>query len=153
MIALATGYDFSGLMNTLRRAARCLSRPGFDFDLCQGGLTVRYRIKGKYPGTAVVTDGKPYGNNRFYGSVSKGGMFYPARQGCPDWVLDFLQGLSDDPAGTVRDYGRKTGACCFCRKPLTDPVSVEAGFGQACSANYGIHEEYKAARERVKDRK
>ena len=38
----------------------------------------------------------------------------------------------------VAKYGKLTGCCCFCNRPLTDARSTEVGYGEICSKKFGV---------------
>jgi len=40
------------------------------------------------------------------------------------------------------DYRQSSEECCFCHRPLTDPVSVSSGYGPDCARNYGLPHKY-----------
>ena len=105
---------------------------------------------------AIVSDGG-YGNNIFYGFVRKNGevelrgsgLEYSREGGYASkpWLDCLVRLLESDLHGMIKEYGTKSGRCCFCKKTLTDPKSVSAGFGKTCASNYGMIDEYRAARE------
>lgn len=49
-----------------------------------------------------------------------------------------LKEFAADPTTTVAKYGKLANRCCFCNKSLTDPKSVDAGYGPTCASNYGL---------------
>ncbi len=49
-----------------------------------------------------------------------------------------LKEFAADPTTTVAKYGKLANRCCFCNKGLTDPKSVDAGYGPTCAGNYGL---------------
>lgn len=101
-----------------------------------------------HPGYINVSDGRPYGQSVWYGRISpKGEWTANLRAGslALQTVEQFLLKFSAAPAKTAAEYGRLTGHCCFCSKPLTDPQSTAAGFGPTCAKNYGLEAEWNAA--------
>lgn len=100
--------------------------------------------KAKKPGTINVTDGKPFGQNIWYGRVNADGTWEKSFK-ATDEIGEILKGLSEDPAGFASAHGDKHGACCFCNKTLTHPNSVSAGFGPVCADNWGLKAQWKAA--------
>jgi len=100
--------------------------------------------KAKKPGTINVTDGKPYGQNIWYGRVNADGTWEKSFK-ATDEIGEILKGLSEDPAGFASAHGDKHGSCCFCNKTLTHPNSVTAGFGPVCADNWGLKSQWKAA--------
>jgi hypothetical protein len=53
-------------------------------------------------------------------------------------ITELLKEFATDPQATVEKYGKLANRCCFCNKGLTDPKSVEAGYGPTCASNYGL---------------
>lgn len=104
--------------------------------------------KSKVPGVVNVTDGRPFGQNRWYGRVDQEGNWSkPAAlyNESPD-VEKLLKALADDPVDTVGKYGKLTGSCAFCNLQLKDAQSVAAGYGPQCAINFGLSAQYKAAK-------
>lgn len=46
--------------------------------------------------------------------------------------------MAVDPEGTAAAYGHLTGACCFCRRALSDERSVSVGYGPVCADHFGL---------------
>lgn len=86
---------------------------------------------------------------RYYGKVVDGK--FDASSKAIDGLVEMLREMSVDPVKTAREYGRLTGNCCFCGLKLTDPQSTAAGFGETCAKNFGLHEQYKAAVNVIRD--
>jgi hypothetical protein len=114
------------------------------------GLPVTLAISGDksaHPNTINVTDGGPYGSNKWYGRVAADGAWTAGRS-FPELsaVAELLKELGEAPAETASKYGRLTGYCCFCNTPLTDEKSTAVGYGPVCAKHYGLSAEYKAAK-------
>lgn len=113
--------------------------PKITLDLDQG--KVRLAVAGDmslYPGDIHVTDGRPYGENIYYGRIEKADGTFRARRDCPDWVKDVLAKLNDETLDFVVKYGQRTGNCCFCNSKLTTTESVSAGYGPICASRYNL---------------
>jgi hypothetical protein len=93
--------------------------------------------KAKVPGSINVTDLGKYPDNQWFGRIGLDGSFNGTRI-APVGLNDTLLALSADPVKVATEYGRKTGNCAFCRKPLKDARSIEVGYGSTCAANYGL---------------
>lgn len=102
----------------------------------------------KTPGLVNVTDGRGYPQNKWYGRVApdgtwtKGGKVQPEEAAT---VHGLLTKLAEKPAQTAAEYGRLTGRCCFCDRPLKDEQSTAAGYGPVCAAHYGLTDARKEA--------
>ena len=79
-----------------------------------------------------------YPNRRHAGNV-RAGAFHPRRdEPQPQLVAEAVQALAANPAGTALEFGKLTGFCMFCGLFLTDPRSVEKGYGPICAQNWGL---------------
>jgi hypothetical protein len=103
--------------------------------------------KSKVPGEINVTDGGPFGNNKWYGRVSKDGTWTPGKDFPElDPVGKLLGRLAKDPSAVASEYGKLTGFCCFCSRALSDEKSTAVGYGATCAANFGLLANWKAAK-------
>lgn len=93
--------------------------------------------RSKEPGTINVTSEGRWGERVWYGRITTGGAFHPARL-CPESVATVLRDLASDPAGMVAAEGRKTGSCCFCRRVLSTDESLAVGYGPICADKFGL---------------
>lgn len=89
------------------------------------------------PGTLNLTDGKPFGQNQWFGRVNLDGSILQSKSWQP-WVGEILEGFAKDPAGFAGAYGKKTGRCCFCSRELTTPESLHVGYGNVCAEKFGL---------------
>lgn len=135
--------NMEGLIGLFRNAKESgLRFPKFHLSL--DGEPVVLTLAGersKAPGTVNVTDGGPYGDNTWYGRVDRDGKWSPSRQtteGKMTALTDLLVRLSQEPAKTASEYGRLTGNCMFCVKPLKDARSTQVGYGQTCAKRVGL---------------
>lgn len=93
--------------------------------------------RARVPGSINVTDDAPYGENVWYGRITQDGVFHASRDADPE-VVDLVQEFCEDPVKAAREYGQKSGNCCFCAKTLTDVRSVEVGYGPVCADHWGL---------------
>jgi hypothetical protein len=138
--------DFSGVIELFTKAKGNLKYPKISL-VTESGGTVMLSLAGAKaakPGTITVTDGKPFGENVWYGRVDAVGNWEKSYS-ATDEVGKLLKELSLDPAGFATNYGHKHGSCCFCNKTLTHENSVTAGFGPVCADNWGLTLEWKDA--------
>lgn len=92
--------------------------------------------KSKYAGQVMLTDGGPFGANKWFGRID-GAQFHASRAATPA-VTGLLTSLSSDPTSVISGYGRLTGACALCGRDLTDQASVDRGVGPVCAKNFGL---------------
>lgn len=133
----------NGLIALFATAAKNLKYPKIRLKTA-GGLPLALSVAGpksKAPGTVNLTDGGPYGQNVWYGRVTVAGVYEPGKAQPPEAVEDVaatLRALSRNPAKAAADYGKLTGNCCFCCKPLSDAKSTEVGYGPVCAQKWNL---------------
>jgi hypothetical protein len=130
--------DFNGIADVFDHAKDHLQHP--KIRLAAGDQKVVLSVAGlrsRTPGAIQVTDGGPYGSNRYFGRIETTGIFVRGRD-CSDAIVDLLKEFAADPAKVAAAYGHTTGACCFCGIELTDDRSLMMGYGPICAGNYGL---------------
>jgi hypothetical protein len=53
-------------------------------------------------------------------------------------IRETLAELAANPHEVMQRQGQATTWCCYCGEGLTDPPSVQAGYGPVCARNYGL---------------
>lgn len=91
----------------------------------------------KYAGQILVTDGGPFGANKYFGRIDVNGDFHATRQANAD-VVALVQEFAAEPEATAGKYGRLTGACSFCNHSLKDARSTQLGYGPVCAQRFGL---------------
>ena len=84
----------------------------------------------------VVTDGRSFGDNEFYGYI-KNGEWRPTGRASAE-VVSAVRVFDEDPAKAAKLSGQATGECCFCGRFLETNESVNAGYGPICADRYGL---------------
>lgn len=105
----------------------------------EDGLRVvlsRAGAQSKEPGTINITDGGPFGANKFYGRIMPDGRFFDRNP--PQSVLALLTAFNADPKAEIKVQGLRTGECCVCGRELSDPASIAAGIGPVCASRFGF---------------
>lgn len=131
--------DFSGVYALMGTAAQHLKHPKIRLQT-PAGKPVALSVAGpkaRAPGTINVTDGGPYGENRYFGRIDKSGA-WEIRSDTPSDVIAIVARLAKSPVEVASEYGRLTGNCCFCRKTLTDERSTAVGYGPVCAGHYEL---------------
>lgn len=103
--------------------------------LAKAGKTARF------PGSLNVLAINPHTKERvWYGRIHLDGRFEFSSKALPDKapILDALRAFVADPAEAAREYGKKTGLCCFCGLLLNDERSLLMGYGPICAGNYQL---------------
>jgi hypothetical protein len=102
-------------------------------------VLTRSGAKSRVPGSVNLTDGKPYGENVWYGKISPMGAFMPSSAAkslpAPDkrsmWAL-MSRMRAGEAESVFAEFGKKFGVCCMCGRELTNPESVALGIGPVC---------------------
>ncbi len=137
--------QMKGLIALFETAKQHLKYPAISLQL-PDGQPVTLKISGsksKTPGYVQVSDGGPFGANKWFGRVSPEGAWEKSKlvendAGLSTSIHALLVGMSRNPAQTAADYGKLTGRCCFCNKKLEDEKSTSVGYGPVCAKNYGL---------------
>jgi len=89
-------------------------------------------------GSLVLSDGGPFGDNRFYGKVQPGRDLWKPTRAASEDVVEAVKTFNADPAAVAKLSGQLTGECCFCGRLLETRESVSAGYGPVCAENFGL---------------
>jgi len=92
--------------------------------------------RSRTPGHINITDGKPYGENIYYGRITPDGKVL--FRNAPDDVTNTLIQFNDDPQAAIKVQGLRTGECCACGRELTNKKSIESGIGPVCAGKWGF---------------
>ena len=91
----------------------------------------------KYAGQIMISDGGAFGAALFFGRIQEDGGFVATSKATPS-VVSLIKEFAADPEDTAGKYGRLTGGCCFCSKPLDDQRSLAVGYGPVCAKHFGL---------------
>jgi hypothetical protein len=134
--------DFSGVIQLFKTAQQHLKWPKIRLQLPDGRpLVLALAGHGsKVPGTVIITDGKSFGTNIWYGRVMSDGVWEKSHSvdaETQDLLSTLLIKLAKAPARVAATYGKLTGNCCFCTSTLSDKRSTEVGYGPVCAKRWG----------------
>lgn len=137
--------EFKAINALFDNAAKKLKYPALTFTIIPGHR-LQLKLAGpnsSQPGTINVTDGMPYGGNKWYGRISKEGKWSPSAMVQASTELKrnltmLLGKLGSNPAHLAKEHALLSGRCCFCNLELTDPKSVEVGYGPICAKNWNL---------------
>lgn len=94
-------------------------------------VRVRHATRGSWTGWTFVDDGAEYGSRRNYGRQDPApGATYTGK------IQSQLRAIAADPKEAMARYGRETGQCGVCSRPLEDPESVARGIGPVCAKKF-----------------
>lgn len=93
----------------------------------------------KYAGKILVTDGAPFGQNKWYGTIDAAGVWTKGFK-ATDEVAAALCALAADPEGFAKACAKLTGRCIFCNRALygEKEISQKLGYGPECAKNFGL---------------
>lgn len=134
--------DLHGLVDLFTEALGKLKFPKIKLEV--KGYPLRLSLAGpksKYHGSVIITDGGPYGDNKWYGAVSPSGTWTPSKSVTPELrsiIARTLTAFSNDPKHAAMTYGHMSSNCCFCNKQLDTKESVAAGYGPVCADKWGL---------------
>lgn len=140
------------IVQLMDKASTVLQHPKLRYTVAPPlkGITqlVFYRTgeKSHSPGNIGVANGEAYPNNRMLATIyrDKPAAFYPFVFDKPE-LQQLIKKIAEKPEEHFKNNGQLHGNCCFCGITLTDPRSVEVGYGPICADNWGlpwgIHEE------------
>jgi hypothetical protein len=87
------------------------------------------RLGTRWEGWTFVSDGAEYGQRKRYGSQAPGSTYKGD-------IEAELRQIVADPREAQAAYGRLTGTCGACGRPLEDETSVAAGIGPVCAEKW-----------------
>lgn len=127
------------IKNLFAKASKSLKRMKIKLQTTDNQRVV-FSIAGersKYNGQVLITDGGPFGENKYFGRIDESGNLMKTGA-CNGEVTKLIKQFADNPADTAGKYGRLTGACCFCSRQLDDERSTKVGYGPVCADHYGL---------------
>lgn len=74
----------------------------------------------------------------YLGKITVGGEIRMTRAGQSAGVSEALRRLSAFGADELARVGRACGRCCYCARVLTDPQSMDLGYGPVCARYHGL---------------
>ena len=131
--------DFKAIQDLFDVASQTMKRIKVRLQATDGQAVVFNRAgpMSKYAGQIMITDGQPFGQNKFFGRVDVTGEFFATRS-ATQAVCELVKEFSEDPAQTAGRYGRLTGGCSFCSHGLKDERSTQVGYGPVCAKRFGL---------------
>jgi hypothetical protein len=130
--------NLSGVVALLDVAGEKLKFPKITVEV--NGQTIvlsRCSPRSQYAGCVNVAGEGDYQSRPWFGRIDRTGNLIAGRA-ITDSIREALRTLSADPVGFAREYGRRTGRCCFCNAALRDERSTEHGYGPVCAKSYGL---------------
>ncbi len=75
----------------------------------------------------------------WYGRIHTDGRFEMNQASpMPDDIKSVLEQFNANPIDVSKRCGLLMGNCVYCSKPLTDPVSLKAGYGKVCASKWDM---------------
>lgn len=129
--------DLAPLQKLFAGASEGLKKPRVAFSCSAGEFVVsRAADNSRNPGHLYVKD--VVGN--YLGKVDPKGKLFINRDASYTHgdVFMALEAFASNPAERAAAYGHETGNCCFCSRALTDPRSVDVGYGPICADKWSL---------------
>src|SRR5215472_3942303 len=129
--AIARLFDYA--------VARRLKHPKITVQTSDGTVVV-LRVAGEksnYEGEIQIVGEGSFYERAYYGRIDHDGQLHGTSE-LTDSIEELLFDLDSDPLQFAFKYGKTTGNCCFCDRPLTDPRSAAHGYGRVCAGHYGL---------------
>lgn len=98
------------------------------------GFVFKYATRGSTPGAIFVIADNEF--DEYLGKIHLG-KFRPVPACTPEQEQAILAAAAN-PLEAIVAFGRQTGKCSICHRPLTDPKSVDAGVGPICLKKFGL---------------
>lgn len=137
-IKIVFGNIFAAMQHARTNGALKQPRMSFSFD--RGRLALRY----DEPRNATQGYVALFQNNSYVGRIEPSGVAVLKPYITPENVA-FLRELDASFFDVAAREGKRMGACCFCSRTLTDPVSLEHGYGPICARHYRTTINFNAA--------
>ena len=135
--------NLEGLVELFEAALENAKRP--KIVLTSAGQKIKLTVAGpksKYHGCIMITDGGPYGDNKWFGTVNPvDGTWLPSKSTTEDQITIIkrvLEAFANNPHKAAMTYGKAMHNCCFCSKQLDTKESQFAGYGPVCADKWGL---------------
>jgi len=135
---VADGVDGTRIVDMFVQASARLKR--MKIELKANDQRVVFKRAGehsKYSGQIMVTDGKQFGEAKFFGVINLEGVFNLGRD-CTEEVVELVKNFAKAPEEVAQQFGRENHVCCFCMRALKDKRSTDVGYGPICAETYGL---------------
>jgi hypothetical protein len=135
--------NLEGLVQLFEDALEKSKRPKIVLTSCDQKIKLTIAgPKSKYHGCIMITDGGPYGDNQWFGTVNpQDGTWLPSKSTTEDQITIIkrvLEAFANNPHKAAMTYGKQQHSCCFCAKALDTKESVTAGYGPVCADKWGL---------------
>lgn len=142
-LPIVEGFDGTKVLEMFDEAAKHLKRPAITFVGDPNGPTKKIKISrcasGENEGCLNLSNAGAYGTpeNVWFGRINRKGEWETTGKAHPRAVA-FLTAFAAAPRETAEKYGKRTGFCCFCNRPLKDERSTNVGYGPVCADHFAM---------------
>lgn len=148
MIPNAVPIPTDEIFALFRRVAGKVQWPKLKYVAPNGRDKIVFYVAGnksKYKGDIMITDGKSYGQNKYYGRIAQSSgpnntpMLFLARDARNEPDMDrTITEIVHNPTAYAKMQGIKYSYCCFCGTLIRNKNSLAVGYGPICADNYGL---------------
>lgn len=110
----------------------------------EGSLTIKRATTNSNKGNLFVTFNANNMDSIYVGKILPNGFFLRASSFnfVEDFnkIMEYLASVTDKDCliTEAKKYALKTNNCCFCKRELTDEISVKVGYGPICAEYFGL---------------
>lgn len=130
--------DFKAIFVMFRLAGEHLKVPKIRL-LTKNETFVELRFHGDEQKINVYRDGwQGHGYRKYAGYIVNEKLYPFSADRMTDDIKLTIQEFSLDPANVAKTMANRLGACMYCAKRLSDPISKSLGYGKICARHYGL---------------
>lgn len=133
------------LVTLFDTAAKFLQRPKIVYKIhppvhgIENLVFYRTTERSHAPNSVGVVNGAEAPDNRILATIyrDKPTAFYTFIFDKPE-IQQLIKKIAENPQEELRWNGVTHVRCCYCARPLTDPRSIDAGYGPVCAERWGL---------------
>jgi hypothetical protein len=129
--------DLTRINTMFAKAKTKLKRPAVVLHV--DGYDVKFSFAGphsRYVGQVIVA--APVFGQGYYGRIDLSGSFYKT-ESANEGIVNLVRAFAANPEEVASQFGKLTGKCCFCNRPLCDDRSTAVGYGPVCAESFGLN--------------
>lgn len=130
--------DFDAVHVMFRLASDKLKKPKIRL-LSDAGVFVQLNFDNESRKVLIFRDGwQGHGKRKFIGWIKDNVIVPYKADSLDDDIKMVIQEFALNPEQVSKAMAHKLGACVYCGRRLSDPISKKVGFGKTCASHYGL---------------